>query len=534
MGSQAKKETLYPQCLSLRVHSSILLPIEKEAYDSNSDENDILLLPDDIVLGSTEHPRVGTTNFEGNNASHEGHVCTREDHAGISHVFLMAENQNQKHDEDQQDTDINNNDNNNNSFTSRFDFVASSDTRQRIVVQPTAGKIKDFGRRARARSQQQRQNRKGIKVIDDSSLIADQVQKQTIKKGGSSSKSIINISSSNTNSGKKRLRQHYSQTQQLPMANNTAKTARRKTGQLLWTPDISQIPIPSKDTQSSYVQLHGLPIGSTFDIIRKFFTGLLPERILLLLSNRTDISALDSSSYYTLPSYNLQDFVYTNKDMRVLVKFDSISAAGLAVDRSGETIFSKHISTLKHFYREDGEKLESRGVSAPPDSFSIGVTKISKDLAFSLSRLSVDALPGVPLHDCLFKVESKLDPLVREILWTSAHQQECHVAVDSEIKSAKLFQLLPSTLAGYEEESINGTNLLTFSGYQKYANHHNRLLRMQEDLMASMPNNNSDDDEDTISMDPIVRLTAHACMVLGDEMDRIDILLYQCRAIKFL
>ena len=520
MESQAKKETSYPRCLSLRVHSSILLPIEIEAHNNfNSDENDILL-PNDIVLGSSEQHCGDTSNFEGRSNSDDGRVCTREENAGISHVFVMAPNQNQGEDQ-RRDTDNNNNSsssssNNNNSFTSRFKFFASSATPQRIVVQPTARKIKDYGRRARARSQQERQNRKGIKVIDDSYLIADQVQKQTKKVV--SLKSAINVSSSNTNtSGKKRLRQHHGQITQLLY---TTK-AGRKTGQLLWTPDISRIPTPSIDTQSAYVQLHGLPVGSTFETIRKFFTGLVPERILLLLSNRVDISALDASSYYTLPSYNLQDFVYTNKDLRVLVKFDSISAAGLAVDRSGETIFSKLISALK--------LQASRVVIDPPDAFSIGITKISKVMACSLSRLSVDALPGVPLHDCLFKVQSKLNPLVREILWTSA-QQECHVPVDSEIKSANLL----IQQAGHEDENTNDmTNLLTFSDYQKHANHHNRLLRIQEDLVTSTPNNNPDD-EAIISMDPIVRLTNHACMVLDDEMDRIDSLLYQCRATRFL
>jgi len=95
-------------------------------------------------------------------------------------------------------------------------------------------------------------------------------------------------------------------------------------------------------------------------------------------------------------------------------------------------------------------------------------------------------------------------------------------------------------MAGREEKGDSGDNnedgsrmiinLLTFSGYQKYANHYNRLLTMYEDLLMTMPPNNSD--EATSSLDPILRLTAQACSVLDDEMDRIDNFLYQVRTTR--
>jgi hypothetical protein len=74
-------------------------------------------------------------------------------------------------------------------------------------------------------------------------------------------------------------------------------------------------------------------------------------------------------------------------------------------------------------------------------------------------------------------------------------------------------------------------NLLSFAEYKKHSMHYNRLLRIQEDLMASIRREKSDG-EASASMDPIIRLTAHACMVIDHEMDRIDSLLYQHRASK--
>jgi hypothetical protein len=503
MDSQTKKETLHPQCLTLRVHSSILFPAEEANNDSGENE---ILLPSDVVLGSRERNRNEFTKFEGNDDSHDGRVCTREENAGISHVFVVADN------------DITNqggikNKIDDQKIGSRFDFVTSS-APETIVVQPSVDKIEEFGRRARARSEQQRQNRKAIKVIEGSPSIVEQERKQAKSR----------VFPSNTDIGKKRQRQQRrSKTQQL----FSAKVA-RKTGQIFWTPDISQIPIPSKDIQSAYVQLHGLPIGSTFETIRKFFTGLVPERILVVLSNRTHISALDSSSYDDLSSYNLQDFIYTNRDVRILIKFDSVSAAGLAADRSGETVSSKHVSscTFKYWDRQDGEKGHRGVADHMQDGFSIGVTKLSKEMAFSLSKLSFDALPGVPFHDCLSGVESKLNPKVRVILWTNT-ARACQVTVDSEITNANII-----IQAGIREDNrTDEMNLLSFAEYKKHSMHYNRLLRIQEDLMASIRREKTDG-EASASMDPIIRLTAHACMVIDHEMDRIDSLLYQHRASK--
>mmetsp|Transcript_35932 Transcript_35932/g.36371 ORF Transcript_35932/g.36371 Transcript_35932/m.36371 type:complete len:520 (-) Transcript_35932:253-1812(-) len=499
------EETIHPPCLSLCIHSSILLT--KDDTRSSDDENEIFL-PISTQLG---HNNLGKRT---SNNLHDNYVCTSEEIGDTSHLFMVTQKQQQDRGNVQEDKKNRNRSPTLTPTIRRFDFLASSTTRQRIAVQPTDDQLKDYGKRARDRSQQQRENRKEIKVID-SCLVVDQVEKQRKKR--KPSKAITNASSNiHTNSGaKKRPRPHHHHQTKL----NNTKVARK--AKKLWTPDISHLPIPSIDNQSKYVQLHGLPVGTTNETIRKFFTGLIPQRILLLLNNRIDIAVLDASPYYNLPC-NLQESVY-DKDLRVLVQFDSISGAGLARDRSEETIFSKQLVNFYHPERRDEKTLNRVD---RPDAFSIGITIISKDSALSLSKLSIDAIPGVPLHNCLLEVESKLKHMVREILWTNA-QQECKVAVDKKIKSADLNIRL--TMVGREEKG-DIMNLLTFSGYQKYANHYNRLLTMYEDLLMTMPPSNSD--EAMISLDPIFRLTAQACSVLDDEMDRIDKFLYQVRTTR--
>lgn len=482
MNNKSKKESLPPQCLKLRIHSSIL-------FGSSSDDE--IRLPSDIVFRSAKDD---FTNLDGNdNNSHDGRLFTVEENTGVSHVFVSADNHNSNQGDSKKTVDDKNS-------SDSFDFLTSS-APDRILVQPSIDGIDELGRRARARSEQQRQNRKGIKIIEDTSLIAEQARKEA----------KLKVTPTNTNSNKKRRRQkHRQQTQQFSSTN-----VARKTNYQVWTPDISRIPKPSKGTQSTYIQLHGLPTGSTFETVRRFFTGLIPHRILVVLSNRAQIPELDASSYEDLSLYDLQDIIYTNIDVRVLVKFDSTISAGLAVDRSGESISSQRQS---HQGVADNRQ----------DSFSIGVTKISKELALSLSKLSFDALPGVPFHDCLSGVESKLHPKVREILWTRA-AKACRVPLDGEIKKANL---LIETV-NCEDNSTDKIILLTFAEYKRHSIRYNRLLGIQEDLTTSIPSEKPGI-EASISSDPVIRLTTHACTIIDHELDRIDILLYQYRVSRFV
>ena len=202
-------ETLCPQ-------SSVLLPVHTDSDKKNNE-----IIPNDIVLRSVKEPRAKSMTD-----SHDGRVCTKGEITDISRVCVLNPNRKQQHREDKWED------------SRRCDFVATS-TRQKVVTQSAPGQLKDYGRRARARLQQQRQERKEIKVIEP--FLIDQAEKQ--KKRGRPSKTIDVCSNT---IGKKRPRQL------------SATKAARKNGQLRG-PDISKISTPSKFTQSTYVQLHGLP-----------------------------------------------------------------------------------------------------------------------------------------------------------------------------------------------------------------------------------------------------------------------------------
>jgi hypothetical protein len=363
----------------------------------------------------------------------------------------------------------------------------------------TDKKLKEFGKRARARFEEERQKRKEIQVLDSSAAILPEKEENVRKR----TKSAFNIS----NVGRKR-------TTRSSRSSSHTKTSQGRES-VVWAPDVSLIPIPGKDSKSPYVKLHGLPIGCTFDNIKRFFTGLNTEKILLLLSSHQEIPAIDASSLKGPPLY-IARYLYGNSDMRVLVKFDNVSAAELAVDRSGESIFSNQLIQFQHTTEGDEETI------SPPNAFAICVTQLSKEMADSLLNLSVNARPGAPFHSQLSSVQSALPNLVREILWSNA-QRDCGVAVDSETQRASL--LLSNDGTHYDEAN----DPMSLAGYQKYANHYNRLLQLQEDLLLNVQDLSG---EALVSANPLIRLTAQACKVIDGEMDRINEILYQVRVAR--
>ena len=478
MERKSKEDTVPPQCLNLRVHSSILL--------GSSSENEIRL-PRGIIFRKTKSNR----KLEGDdNNIQDGRVFTVEENTGTIHAYMSVD----KDEIPAQANEAKNKIDNTTISSRRFDILTSS-SQERILIQPSMlDGIDELGRRARARSEQQRLNRKAIKVIEGTSLIVEQEQQKQAR--------LRATISSKPNGGTKRQRsRNKNEIQQ-------SSKLSRKSNPSLWSPDISKIPIPRKENQSVYVQLHGLPIGSTFETVRRFFTGLDPERILVVLSNRAHISELDAASYDDLSSFGLGGIIYTNRDVRILAKFGSVSEAGLAADRSGETIASKHIHA-QNSHRQD--------------SFVIGVTKISKEIALLLSKLSFDALPGAPFHACLLDVEAKLHPKVRQILWASA-EKVCRITLKGETKTANL--LINS--------KDNEAKPLTFTDYKRHSIHHNYLLGIHDDLAASIIQIDAIDTEDSVPVDAVTRLTSNACTVIDLDMDRIDGLLHQYRISRLI
>ena len=150
-------------------------------------------------------------------------------------------------------------------------------------------------------------------------------------------------------------------------------------------------PVPQQPTtpkamleKSSVVRLEGFPKGScTQELIRRFFSGLTPDRIVILLSLNVAIQELGESRV---------------SEDRILVRFPSSQIALAASQRSKEYVIL-----------ESGEKVV------------ITVSIVPKAIGnHFLNNLAIDAIPGESLRKRRQITESKSLPGIINLLWTLA------------------------------------------------------------------------------------------------------------------
>jgi hypothetical protein len=141
--------------------------------------------------------------------------------------------------------------------------------------------------------------------------------------------------------------------------------------------------------------------------------------------------------------------------------------------------------------------------------------------------------PGISLHSTLSELESQLNPHVRKILWAAA-ARNLDLPVDKDIQRANI--ILVDNMHHYCRGATNNkdasTTRITLAGYQMLARHHNRLVELQEELMyrqLPFPSTEQVVESELSQNHPAIRLTTAACKILGEEMDRIQGILYQAR-----
>lgn len=272
-----------------------------------------------------------------------------------------------------------------------------------------------------------------------------------------------------------------------------------------WMPDVSHLSscLNTGTTNSSVVQLHGLPMGITLAPIRRFFSGLDPFRILILLPLTTSVSSRQEcipelDAYYNKPPRKGVR-VERYQNLRVLIKFDSAPTASLAVQRSGEIL---QLPTVKQ-------------------GAALAVTPVNKSVAtYLIKNLGVEADPGQSLDQTIQQMDVRLDPMVSPILWDAAIY-ELHLTVPPSTKSpACPVQLRPKfwTRARnlHKRESI-GQQRETIRQWNDYRT---QLWRQVERLARPIPLLELDP---ALSLaDPVLSLTLHAIDACNREMKRLE------------
>jgi hypothetical protein len=337
--------------------------------------------------------------------------------------------------------------------------------------EPTAdtdkGKIKEFGKKARKLLQEEKDKRREIKILN---------QSEATKASNTKSKSI----SAPLSKKKKAVRPPTKRRKVVQKAKKSIESINKL--------DVSHMAVPEKDYRSNIVKLHGFRSNCTVEHVRKFFTGLQPESIFLLLSNRVYIRELDANRN-----------PLSSNSVRIFVKFDSSATATLAAKRSGETI------------KISDDKLAPDKMK----TISIGVTLVSKDVSRTLVGLSIPTSPGVHFDKTISNIQQKLHVMVPTILW-----QEAGKRLGFSVEKTT-FNLFP----------FGDQNPSTFQGYQNLALHHNRLVQLHDEFFRHPPFPAVEVlfETNLSTTFSTVRLTSAASKVLANEMDRIEKLLYRSR-----
>lgn len=258
-----------------------------------------------------------------------------------------------------------------------------------------------FGKKMRARLKEEQKKRPEIqRLLDENEQTALLVQKQ---QGQQVSTGMMNFSKSppkNPRKARAQTKPTASVTKKPRTSNSSLRGKRRssKDSQKFWMPDISNlVPDAARGDDSNVVQLHGFPVHARVEHINSFFSGLLPKKIFVLLSNDVLIPFIDPLNYAQHTGgggesdsdfgrdnrpLHLQLPADINPLLRVCAEFDSASMAQIATERTGETI---SVPNARQSPRTSGG--DGSGGRNHKTTYSIAVTQVNKSTAMSLLKM---------------------------------------------------------------------------------------------------------------------------------------------------
>jgi hypothetical protein len=292
---------------------------------------------------------------------------------------------------------------------------ASSESKQLDSHVALPAEVKDLGRKARGRREEMRSKRPEIVRLEALP------PPEPTARGTKRSSSIFAFASTVAHQRKRpTLASRKHRIASGSAIRSTGKASKKEGDDIVdhWMPEISHLPAISRDNsvstsqdlRSNVVQLHGLPLQTTPNQIRRFFSGLKPQRIVVLPSNPVTIPAWDSihsmQPNSRVVGHKNKTVGRYNPHFRVLVKFHSAPTAELGVQRSGEIMT---VGTAS----KNNDQVEAN------QSVTIAVVPIIKKAATCLmKKLAIEGDSGVPLEDTLQNTEKQLDPAIAKILWT--------------------------------------------------------------------------------------------------------------------
>ena len=218
-----------------------------------------------------------------------------------------------------------------------------------------------------------------------------------------------------------------------------------------WVPDTSHIhnhtdqkAIRVEDSAmssvpSNTVQLHGLPIHTTMQQIRSFFTGLHIQRIVMLLPYPTNIvngetfrlidfdaTYVDRTTTRSRNSNNNNNFLmerYDSNMVRLFVQFPTDAIATLAEQRSGEVIYTMQQRTQNRSRQPQDDEEEQEKEEPVQCGAAIAVTIVPHAMALLMTKLlGIDMTEhyhhnSTTIEEIIEPIVQNIDPQISMTLW---------------------------------------------------------------------------------------------------------------------
>lgn len=346
--------------------------------------------------------------------------------------------------------------------------------------------VKNLGRKARARLDEERSKRREIQRVDIDVRAPDALLGVTTNRSAPEDAATLvpakKVHKPSSNK-KRRRRSNASEDDRVVEDRNVDR----------WIPDISHIPLPTtSENQSSVVPVHGLPAGTTAAQIRRFFSGLDPRRVFILPSSPLTLADLDARS--DIPRKVGLRVDRCEHHLRVLVKFHSAPTAALAAQRSGEVM----------------RVAESKGAS-------VAVTHLLKNTAsYFVKKLAVIVEPVLTVDSMLNKIESNVDPLVPTLLWEAAIKElKMKTVVDYSDSAGSTFRLDRLGNRPRQPASHSDTTELR---------QHRAALQQQVHRLLNTPPFPAAEALDPAlrQTDPILTLTSNCVGIIEAEIEKLD------------